>query len=252
MVLEVTPFRPLVLSAAYVEVPLAAGLLLAEGEPAPFTKVRSADLGVSLSQAGIGAVRASAYYTRLADDVVFEPTEGRAESVGPSTRVGGVLHLELTPLPFLRGAASVTYVRATLDDPPPVTAEDPSPPFEKGQRLAYVPPLVLRLDASADHALAEVGGATLSGRAGLGYTYWSQRPRRTASIPERVAARPRARLRWRVSRAHASILTSAAQIRCDGAERGLELGSAGVPAGCRAALVIAGAPRPAAHAGVRL
>jgi len=177
LVLEVTPVAPLTLSAAYGEgYRSPQALLLDEGEPAPFTKVRSADLGFRLALAEIGSLRASAYYTKLGQDVVFEPTEGRSEPAGPSTRLGAVLYGELRPLPFVRAAASLTYVRATLDDPPPRTAEDPSPPFEKGQRLPYVPPWVLRIDASAEHALTEVNGQPLGGRAGLGFTYWSPRP----------------------------------------------------------------------------
>lgn len=178
VVLEVAPIEPLVLSAAYGEgYRSPQALLLAEGEPAPFTKVKSADFGVRFTlPARLGELRASAYYTHLGQDVVFEASEGRAESVGPSTRVGSVVYADLTPLPWLRAAASLTYVKATLDEPPPRTAEDPSPPFEKGQRLAYVPPVVVRVDASAKHALGELRGEALHGRIGVGYTYWSSRP----------------------------------------------------------------------------
>lgn len=177
VVLEVAPFQRLVLSAAYGEGFRSPNvLLLDEGEPAPFTKVRSSDFGVRLDLSKGATLRATAYYTRLGEDVVFDPTEGRVERAGPSTRVGTVLYGEVRPLPWLRGAASATYVRATLDEPPARTAEDPSPPFEKGQLLPYVPPWVVRFDASAEHALTEVAGEPLFGRAGLGFTYWSPRP----------------------------------------------------------------------------
>lgn len=177
VVLEVTPVAPLTLSAAYGEgYRSPQALLLDEGEPAPFTKVRSSDLGARLALDHFATLRASAYYTHLGQDVVFEPSEGRSEAAGPSTRVGTVMHAELHPVPFVHAAASATYVRATLDEPPPRTAEDPSPPFEKGQRLPYVPPWVLRLDVSADHTLADLQRGPLAGRAGLGFTYWSPRP----------------------------------------------------------------------------
>ncbi|HEY6877075.1 MAG TPA: TonB-dependent receptor, partial [Polyangiales bacterium] len=123
-----------------------------------------------------GSVRASAFYTHLGQDIVFEASEGRAEPAGPSTRLGGVLYGEAHPLPWIHAAGSLTYVHGTLDEPPPRTAENPSPPFEKGQRLPYVPPVVLRLDASAEHALTDVSAHPLVGRAGLGFTYWSPRP----------------------------------------------------------------------------
>jgi hypothetical protein len=63
-----------------------------------------------------------------------------------------------------------------LRAPPPASAEDPSPPFKKGQLLPYVPPVVLRADLSAEHALARLKDAPLTGRLGGGYSYWSPRP----------------------------------------------------------------------------
>ncbi len=177
VVLEATPIAPLTLSVAYGEgYRSPQALLLDEGEPAPFTKVRSADGGVRLSLFDRASLRASAFYTHLSQDIVFEPTQGRAEAAGPSTRLGGVFYAEAHPLPWLHGAASVTYVHATLDEPPPRTAEHPSPPFQKGQLLPYVPPVVLRLDASAEHALLDFRGFPVTGRVGLGFTYWSPRP----------------------------------------------------------------------------
>lgn len=177
VVVELTPFSALTLSAAYGEgFRSPQALLLDEGEPTPFTKVKSADFGARYAFGEIASLRASAYYTHLGQDVVFEPTEGRVQPAGPSTRVGAVAYGELRPVPWARAAASFTYVRATLDDPPPRTVEDPSPPFAKGQRLPYVPPVVLRIDASAEHALTEFAGERLSGRIGLGLTYWSPRP----------------------------------------------------------------------------
>lgn len=196
-VLEVTPWEPLSLSAAYGEgYRSPQALLLDEGEPAPFTKVRSVDMGArwslrssfdssldtalpprsSAAPAELLQLRASGYYTHVGQDVVFEPSEGRVEPAGPSTRLGAVLYADFRPLPWLRAAGSFTYARATLDEPPARSAEDPNPPYNKGQRLPYVPPCVLRIDTSAEHALTELRGQPLSGRLGLGLTYWSSRP----------------------------------------------------------------------------
>jgi TonB family protein len=188
-VLEVTPWEPLALSAAYGEgYRSPQALLLDEGEPAPFTKVRSVDVGArwSLHDAAAPAsadltyellqLRASGYYTHVGQDVVFEPSEGRVEPAGPSTRLGAVLYADFRPLRWLRAAGSFTYARATLDEPPARSVEDPSPPYHRGQRLPYVPPCVLRIDASAEHALTELRGQPLSFRVGVGLTYWSSRP----------------------------------------------------------------------------
>lgn len=177
VVLELLPWSTLVLSAAYGEgYRSPQALLLDEGEPAPFTKVRSTDLGLRYELGRVLSLRASGFYTHLQEDVVFEPAEGRVEAVGPSVRRGAVLYAEARPLAWLRGAASLTYVEATLEEPPPRTDEDPSPPFERGQALAYVPPWVVRVDASAERPLLALEGAALDGKLGLGLTHWSKRP----------------------------------------------------------------------------
>lgn len=245
-VLEVTPVAPLTLSVAYGEgYRSPQALLLDEDEPAPFTKVRSADFGVSLSEKRLGTLRASAYYTHLAEDVVFEPSEGRSEPVGPSTRLGAVLYLSATPLEWLFGSASLTYVRATLDEPPPRTAEDPTPPFTKGERLAYVPPWVLRLDVAGEHALAEVDGHPLGGRAGLGFTYWSERPLPYGEHTDAVALLDAALgLRYRNLQLDAQVLNLA-----NARYAAMELSAvsnwdpSAVPSRIPARHVIAGAPR---------
>ena len=179
VVLEVSPRELLVLSVAYGEgYRSPQALTLDEGEPAPFTKVRSGDLGarVSLGEREQIKLRATAYYTHLADDLVFEPREARVSPVGPSRRVGAVLHGELRMASWLLAAGSATFVHATLQKPPAPSSEQPNPSFEKGQLLPYVPPWVLRADLTAHHTLAEVSGAELEGHAGLGFTYWSPRP----------------------------------------------------------------------------
>jgi iron complex outermembrane receptor protein len=177
--LEVDVSRGLSALAAYGEgyrSPMA--LLLDDGEPAPFVKVRSADLGFHL-RAGANDeldLRATAYFTHLASDVAFDPHEGRATNVGPSERLGASLYARARPWPFLLAALSVTYVRASLRAPSAASAEDPSPSFRKGQLLPYVPPVVLRADLSAEHALTNIAEQPLLGRIGAGYSYWSPRP----------------------------------------------------------------------------
>lgn len=177
--LEVQTLPGLSLLAAYgrgYRSPMA--LLLDDGEPAPFVTVHSADFGFkyALDEQQHLTVRASGYTTHLSDDVAFEPSEGRAESVGPSKRNGFTLYADTRPLPWLFFALSATYVRATLEKPPYASAEDPSPPFRKGQSLPYVPPVVLRADGSLTRELFKLQAQAVSGRMGLGYSFWSARP----------------------------------------------------------------------------
>ena len=73
---------------------------LEDGEQAPFTKVRSADLGFELSQDDSWSVRLGGYWTSLSDDVVFDAREGRLERVGESRRLGAMFYATARPLPW--------------------------------------------------------------------------------------------------------------------------------------------------------
>lgn len=177
--IEVRPIRELALMIAYGEgyrSPQAR--LLNDGESAPFTKVRSGDVGfrLELGDAHELSVTGTAFYTHLSSDVIFEPEEGRLDPIGPSTRMGGVLSARVQPLPWLLGAISVTYVRATLDEPPPASAADPTPAFQPGSLLPYVPPWVVRADLGAHERLFDLDGAPVKGRVGLGFSFLSPRP----------------------------------------------------------------------------
>src|SRR5690606_27886756 len=89
---------------------------------------------------------------------------------------GGVLYLETRPWLGSVGAASITYVDAELLEPPPATAEEPNPPFESGQNLPFVPPLVARVDVGVEHALGLFLNEPWNGRVGLGFSAISARP----------------------------------------------------------------------------
>ena len=179
VVLEVEPLPKFVLTAAYGEgYRSPQALLLDEGEPAPFTTVQSTDFGarVVLGSREQVNLRGTGYYTTLDQDIVFDPIEGAPKNVGPSQRVGFVMYGDVRPWSWLLATASVTYVHATLSDPPARSASDPNPPLRKGDLLPYVPPVVLRADTSAEHALYNLKGAPVVGRASLGFTYWARRP----------------------------------------------------------------------------
>lgn len=150
---------------------------LEDGELAPFTEVRAADLGVVLKSGKRFDVTLSGYWTELSDDIAFEAREGRLERIGASRRMGAVLYARARPWSWFTSALSVTYVDAELLEPPPPTAENPQPPFSPGQNLPYVPPLVVRADVGAKgDLLPNVLGEALQGRAGLGYSFLSERP----------------------------------------------------------------------------
>jgi TonB family protein len=148
---------------------------LEDGEQAPFTKVRSADAGVRLSHSTRASLSLSTFWTHLSDDVAFEPREGRLERIGASRRMGSTLYGE-TRWWIFTGAASLTYVDAELLEPPPPTANNPQPPFAKGQNLPFVPPVVARLDLSAKGELWDAGARAFLGKVAAGYSLISARP----------------------------------------------------------------------------
>jgi iron complex outermembrane recepter protein len=149
---------------------------LADGEPTPFSKVHSADLGLRWQLLETTQLTVSAYHTQLSDDVAFDATEGRLERVGATVRRGGVVHLETRPVSGVVGAFSVTYVDAELREPPPATAEEPNPPFKAGQNLPFVPPLVARADVGAQRDLTRWWDMPLRGKLGVGVSALSSRP----------------------------------------------------------------------------
>ena len=173
---------------------------LEDGETAPFAKVHSGDIGarVALGPDEEFTATLAGYATTLSDDVAFDPGEARLERIGPTTRMGGVLYLIARPWRGWISSLSATYVHATLDAPPPPSAEDPSPAFKDGQLLPYVAPWVLRLDSKIEEPVFELGGHPVLASVGAGASYLSPRP-----LPFGAFARPIAvldaslGLRWR-------------------------------------------------------
>ena len=151
---------------------------LEEGERAPFTKVHSVEGGVRLAPRWRRSLSftAAGYGTFLAQDLAFDPEEGRLEKIGPTRRSGMVAALQARPWPWLTVAASVTYVHAILTAPPPATVEDPNPAYVQGQLLPYVPPVVVRVDLGVDKELVQLGAHPLGLRIGAGFNYLSARP----------------------------------------------------------------------------
>ncbi len=176
--LEVHPAEAVSLLAAYGEgyrSPQARQL--EDGERAPFTKVRSADVGAHIDWQERLHLALGGYATELSDDVAFDASEGRLERTGATRRVGFVAYAYAKAAPWLTSALSLTYVRATLLEPPPATTEEPQPPFEKGQALPFVPPVVIRADVGARRVIvADVSGGPLGAHLGSGLSYLSSRP----------------------------------------------------------------------------
>ena len=187
--LEGLPTTWLGVSASYGEgYRSPQALQLAEGDSAPFTKVRGFEGGVNVHPWGERLkVTAAGYATFLSSDLAFDPGEGALERIGSTTRRGFVTHAVVRPWDWFLGSVSVTYVRATLDAPPPASAANPVPPFREGQLLPYVPPVVVRADTSVQRVVASLGGFPLKGRIGAGFSFLSSRPLPYGRFAEPVA-----------------------------------------------------------------
>jgi hypothetical protein len=197
---EVSPGASLDLLASYGEgYRSPQALQLEEGENAPFAKVRSMESGFRLHPWEERLTfTAAGYATFLSTDLAFDPQDGRLERIGPTTRTGLVAHLTAKPSRGLLGSLSVTYAHATLGEPPPATAENPAPPFEPGQLLPHVPPIVVRVDVGIAGDLVTLGSDVIRGELGTGFTYLSPRPLPYSRFADPVALLDlSASVRWR-------------------------------------------------------
>jgi len=150
--------------------------LLDEGETAPLSLAHSVDAGARLRLGEKLDAKLTAHATFLGDEVTLDPVDQRLESIGPSTRVGGTLHVQAAPADWLVAALSTTLVRATLDGPPPPTPSAPFPPFVPGQAVPGVPALSGRLDVSVVRPLGAIAGHPLALKVSSGTTVASERP----------------------------------------------------------------------------
>jgi outer membrane receptor protein involved in Fe transport len=177
--LEVEPVDWFTVLASYGEgYRSPQALQLEEGENAPFTKVRAMELGAKFKPGGGDRVTltTAGYVTFLSNDLAFDPGENRLERIGPTRRAGVAAHLLAHPTSWSLASLSVTYVNAVLTAPPAATASNPTPPYVPGQLLPYVPPIVVRADASVNREFTLFGKVHLDARAGAGFTFLSPRP----------------------------------------------------------------------------
>jgi TonB family protein len=121
---------------------------LGDGETTPFTRVVSLEGGLRFRHEEMLSASLAFFYTRLSDDLVFDPTTARNELVPSTRRVGGALNVLFEPLPTLVASGSVTYARASF--------EDDLGQYRQGDLLPYVPQLVARVDAAFTPTLGDV------------------------------------------------------------------------------------------------
>jgi outer membrane receptor protein involved in Fe transport len=173
----VTPLDWLSLLAAYGEGYRSPQATVIENDDAPFTKVRSFDVGAKFDWGDPLGISLSGFATRLSDDAVFDAEEGTLERIGETQRLGAVASLVSRPTDWLVESMSLTLVDATVLGPPPAAPGEPVEPFVEGEKVPNVPPVVVRADLGAQRTLRErLGFGRLVGRAGVGFSYFAPRP----------------------------------------------------------------------------
>lgn len=140
---------------------------LGDGERAPFTRVRSMEAGLRYVTTAIhGSV--SAFRTTLNNDLVFDAATTRNEPVPASQRLGGAVEFTLSPSSWFVSSGSATYTRATFTQS--------NGQFGAGDKLPYVPELIVRQDVAVTPKLGHVGSRNLTARLGTALTGMFNRP----------------------------------------------------------------------------
>jgi hypothetical protein len=142
---------------------------LGDGETTPFTRVVAFETGLRFRYEEMLSSSLAFFYTRLSDDLVFDPTIARNELVPSTRRLGAALNVLFEPTPQLLASGSFTYARASF--------EDDLGQYRQGDLLPYVPQLVARVDAAFTPTLGEVSSlGALRSHFGLASTYIARRP----------------------------------------------------------------------------
>lgn len=157
---------------------------LSDGERLPVTRVGAAELGLRHRYAGTHLAlesRASAFATRVADDLMFDATAGRNVYVGETRRYGAMWVEKLSLDGKLDAQASFTWAEAHRS----VVGSSPFA-LGSGPRLAYVPRFVARFDA-AYHDHVRIREQRIGLSAGLGATLVGRKPLPNDQLSERIA-----------------------------------------------------------------
>ena len=102
------------------------------------------------------------------NDLVFDAATTRNEPVPASERVGGALEFVIKPTPWFVSSGSGTYTRATF------TQGDSQ--YHTGDKLPYVPELIIRQDLAFTPTIAHYLSRPLTGRFGASLTGMFDRP----------------------------------------------------------------------------
>jgi hypothetical protein len=133
---------------------------------APYSKVRSAEVGVRASDSRRRYTTTLALFnTWVANELVFAAEEGGFETEGSNQRRGVVGSLVARPWPWLLSSTALSVTDATFDTKAPGTLH----------HVPGVPPILLRADVTVRGKIARFGERAVVGRVGAGYTFLAGR-----------------------------------------------------------------------------
>lgn len=141
---------------------------LSEGERAPFTEVTSFEVGIRYADASRFQGSIAFFQTNLSQDLAFDQTTARNETVPGTRRNGVALELTARASDWLTMSGSTTYTHASF------TSSDAN--YEEGALLPYVPQLVTRADIVAKRKLTRVWERDLEAHVGYGLESLIGRP----------------------------------------------------------------------------
>ncbi|MCU0684644.1 MAG: TonB family protein [Polyangiaceae bacterium] len=141
---------------------------LADGERAPFVRVRSAEVGARFRDGTGFEASLVGFYTGLSNDLVFDPATARNDTSPPTRRLGLAGEYVARPLPAFIASLAVTYTRSTFSES--------GLGFARGQLVPYAPQIVVRSDVAYTPTLGQLWGRRVDGRLGAGFSYFDARP----------------------------------------------------------------------------
>lgn len=141
---------------------------LSEGQKTFFTEVTSYEAGLKYTAGPPLTASLAGFYSRLSEDLVFDPATTRNETVPGTARKGVAAELVSQASDWLLLASSATYTHASF--------LESNAQYDAGALLPYVPQLVVRTDAIAKTKLARLWERDLVGRIGTGLQGLVTRP----------------------------------------------------------------------------
>ncbi|MGC4095145.1 MAG: TonB-dependent receptor [Polyangiaceae bacterium] len=165
--LELRPSPGLLVSTSYGEGYRSLDAAhLADGNDAPYSKVRSLELGARAADAAERLVSSLAMFrTYVENELVFAAEEGGLETQRQSTRSGVVGSLLARPTSWFIASAALSITSARFDTRVPGVSH----------HVPSVPPLLFHGDVGLRGGVLQFERRPVVGRLGVGYTFLSGR-----------------------------------------------------------------------------